>query len=67
MKINNRVNFLKQYFLITTTKRLISIYPTIMQIECKFVVDLCCLRINNFRNNKYPQKPANRNNSNFMW
>ena len=39
-KIINEVNFLEQYILITRNKLLTSIYPTNMQIECKFFVAL---------------------------
>ena len=36
-----------------------------MQIECKFSADFQCFRVNDFQNNKYPQKHHNLNNSNF--
>ena len=30
-----------------------------MQIECKLVVDFQCFCVDNFRNDKYPQKQEN--------
>ena len=41
-------------------------YPTHVQIECKFVVDVPRFRVNKFRNNEYPQKQENLNDLNFL-
>ena len=62
MKINNKVIYLKPYFLITRNKPLTSIYPTNIPIKGKFIVDFICVCVNNFRNDKYPQKQENLNN-----
>ena len=64
MKINNKVNFLKPYFFLTrNTPPNINI--PCMQIEYKFAIYFQCSFIN-FRDNRYPQKQVNRNNSYFL-
>ena len=67
MKIDNKEILLNPHFNLWGTTLLTSVYHINMQIENKFAVNLQCFHVDNFLNNKFPQKQENLNNSNFMW